>query len=284
MSFSGLRVLALEARRANEIAQLIRINGGDPIVVPALREVPLEDNKEAFAFAERLFANQFDMMIFLTGVGARALDTVISAKYPNGPALRDALRKLTVVVRGPKPMAVLREWEVPVAATAAEPNTWRELLTAIEGRPERRIAIQEYGRPSTELYSALQKKGASIIAVPVYQWAMPEDLEPLRFTIRSLISGEYDVLVITTGVQVTHLMQIARQQGVETQVRSALGRIVVASIGPSSTETMQEHGITPDMMPTHPKMGFLIKEAAEQAPGILERKSVHDNHPTKRIT
>lgn len=284
MSFSGLRVLALEARRANEIAQLIRINGGDPIVVPALREVPLDDNKEAFAFAERLFANQFDMMIFLTGVGARALDTVISAKYPNGPALRDALRKLAVVVRGPKPMAVLREWEVPVAATAAEPNTWRELLTAIEGRPERRIAIQEYGRPSTELYSALQKKGASIIAVPVYQWAMPEDLEPLRFTIRSLISGEYDVLVITTGVQVTHLMQIARQQGVETQVRSALGRIVVASIGPSSTETMQEHGITPDMMPTHPKMGFLIKEAAEQAPGILERKSVHDNHPTKRIT
>ncbi len=284
MSFSGLRVLALEARRANEIAQLIRINGGDPIVVPALREVPLDDNKEAFAFAERLFANQFDMMIFLTGVGARALDSVISAKYPNGPALRDALRKLTVVVRGPKPMAVLREWEVPVAATAAEPNTWRELLTAIEGRPERRIAIQEYGRPSTELYSALQKKGASIIAVPVYQWAMPEDLEPLRFTIRSLISGEYDVLVITTGLQVTHLMQIARQQGVETQVRSALGRIVVASIGPSSTETMQEHGITPDMMPTHPKMGFLIKEAAEQAPGILERKSVHDNHPTKRIT
>lgn len=284
MSFSGLRVLALEARRANEIAQLIRINGGDPIVVPALREVPLDDNKEAFAFAERLFANQFDMMIFLTGVGARALDSVISAKYPNGPALRDALRKLTVVVRGPKPMAVLREWEVPVAATAAEPNTWRELLTAIEGRPERRIAIQEYGRPSTELYSALQNKGASIIAVPVYQWAMPEDLEPLRFTIRSLISGEYDVLVITTGVQVTHLMQIARQQGVETQLRSALGRIVVASIGPSSTETMQEHGITPDMMPTHPKMGFLIKEAAEQAPGILERKSVHDNHPTKRIT
>lgn len=284
MSFSGLRVLALEARRANEIAQLIRINGGDPIVVPALREVPLDNNKEAFAFAERLFANQFDMMIFLTGVGARALDSVISAKYPNGPALRDALRKLTVVVRGPKPMAVLREWEVPVAATAAEPNTWRELLTAIEGRPERRIAIQEYGRPSTELYSALQNKGASIIAVPVYQWAMPEDLEPLRFTIRSLISGEYDVLVITTGVQVTHLMQIARQQGVETQLRSALGRIVVASIGPSSTETMQEHGITPDMMPTHPKMGFLIKEAAEQAPGILERKSVHDNHPTKRIT
>ena len=284
MSFSGLRVLALEARRANEIAQLIRINGGDPIVVPALREVPLDDNKEAFAFAERLFANQFDMMIFLTGVGARALDSVISAKYPNGPALRDALRKLTVVVRGPKPMAVLREWEVPVAATAAEPNTWRELLTAIEGRPERRIAIQEYGRPSTELYTALQKKGASIIAVPVYQWAMPEDLEPLRFTIRSLISGEYDVVVITTGVQVTHLMQIARQQGVETQLRSALGRIVVASIGPSSTETMQEHGITPDMMPTHPKMGFLIKEAAEQAPGILERKSVHDNHPTKRFT
>ena len=284
MSFSGLRVLALESRRATEIAQLIRNNGGDPVVVPALREVPIDDNQEAFAFAKRLFAGEFDMMIFLTGVGARALETIIASKYPDGPTLRQELRKLAVVARGPKPMAVLREWEVPVAASAAEPNTWREILVAIEGRKERRIAVQEYGRASTELYTALEQKGATVTPVRVYQWAMPEDPDQLRFTVRRIIAGEFDVLVITTGVQITHLMQIATQDGVESQLRAALARIVVASIGPSSTEALEEHGITPDMMPTHPKMGFLIKEAAEQAPGILERKSVHDYHPTKRIT
>ena len=272
MSFNGLRILALEARRATEIAQLIRNNGGHPVVVPALREVPIEDNQEAFAFADHLFAGHFDMMIFLTGVGARALDNVIAAKYPSRPAMREELRKITVAVRGPKPMAVMREWDVPVAAIAAEPNTWRELLTALEGRPERRIAIQEYGKASTEFYAALQAKGAEVNTVRVYQWALPEDVEPLRNAVRGLLAGEFDVMVITTGVQITHLMQVAKQDGVDGQLRTALGRIVVASIGPSANETLEEHGIVPDMMPSHPKMGFLIKEAAEQAHGILERK------------
>lgn len=284
MPFAGLRVLALEARRATEIAQLIRNNGGDPVVVPALREVPIEDNQEAFAFADRLFAGDFDMMMFLTGVGARALDNVITAKHPNGPTLRDELRKIAVAVRGPKPMAVMREWDVPVAAIAAEPNTWRELLTAIEGRPERRIAIQEYGKASTELYAALHARGAEVTTVRVYQWALPEDVEPLRAAVHGLISGEFDVLVVTTGVQITHLMQVATQDAAATQLREALGGIVVASIGPSATETLEEHGIVPDMMPSHPKMGFLIKEAAEQAHRILEGKGVDDNHTTKRIS
>ena len=284
MSFAGLRVLALESRRATEIAQLIRNNDGDPVVIPAMREVPVEDNQEAFDFAARLFRGEFDMMIFLTGVGARALDAVITAKYPSGPTLRDELRKIAVAVRGPKPMAVMREWDVPVAAIAAEPNTWRELLTAMDARPERRIAIQEYGKSSDELYAALKAKGAAVTTVRVYQWALPEDVDSLRFAVRRILTGEFDVLVITTGVQLTHLMQIAKQDGLDSELKSALARIVVASIGPSATETLAEHGIVPDMMPSHPKMGFLIKEVAEQAHRILEGKSVHDNHPTKRIS
>ncbi len=284
MPFAGLRVLALEARRATEIAQLIRNNGGEPVVIPALREVPIEDNQEAFAFAKRLFAGEFDMMIFLTGVGAKALDNVIAAMYPDGPALRNELRKITIAVRGPKPMAVMREWDVPVTAFAAEPNTWRELLTAIEGLPQRRIAIQEYGKASTELYAALQAKGAQVTTVRVYQWELPEDVQPLRDTVHGLLAGEFDVLVVTTGVQITHLMQVAKQDGLDAELRKALGHIVVASIGPSATETLEEHHIVPDMMPSHPKMGFLIKEAAEQAHRILEGKSGHDNYPAKRIS
>src|SRR5713226_4141921 len=148
MSFAGLKVISFESRRAAEMAQLIRKQQGEPIVAPSMREAPIERNEEAFRFAERLFAGGFDMMILLTGVGTRILDQAIAAKFGTG-CFADALRRISVVVRGPKPAAVLRELKVPVTITVPEPNTWREVLSATEGRPERRIAVQEYGRPST---------------------------------------------------------------------------------------------------------------------------------------
>src|ERR1700689_980966 len=141
-SFNGLRVLSLESRRAVEIERLIRAQGGVPFVAPSMREVPLGDNPVAFAFAERLFRGEFDMMILLTGVGTRLLGKVIETRWPVG-AFAEALCKITVVARGSKPITVLREWGVPVTVAVPEPNTWREILAAIGDRAERRIAIQE---------------------------------------------------------------------------------------------------------------------------------------------
>src|SRR3954462_11136279 len=197
MAFEGPRVLSLESRRAAELETLIRRQGGDPFVAPSLREVPLAQNSAAFDFAERLFENQFEMLILLTGVGTRLLNQVIETRWPPG-RFADALRHITVVARGPKPMAVMREWGVPVAITVPEPNTWREILAATEGRPEKRIAIQEYGRPSQELIDGLIARGAQVTSVPVYQWELPEDVGPLREAVRRLAAGEIDVLLLTS--------------------------------------------------------------------------------------
>ena len=49
MSFQGLRVLALESRRAAEMEQLILKQDGQPFVAPSMREIPLARNDEAFA-------------------------------------------------------------------------------------------------------------------------------------------------------------------------------------------------------------------------------------------
>ena len=70
-NFQGLRVLALESRRANEVASLIATYGGEPLVAPALREVPLESSPEALRFAAALVDGTIDIAIFLTGVGVR---------------------------------------------------------------------------------------------------------------------------------------------------------------------------------------------------------------------
>src|SRR4051794_31553076 len=100
-------VLSLESRREVEIAELIRLNGGVPFVAPALREVPIADNQAAFDFAATLYAGGFDMVILLTGVGTRYLHKILSTREPEN-RFPDALRRVSVVVRGPKPAAVMR--------------------------------------------------------------------------------------------------------------------------------------------------------------------------------
>jgi uroporphyrinogen-III synthase len=271
MPFDGLRVVSFESRRATEMAELIRKQGGVPFVAPSMREAPIENNPEAFEFAERLFRGNFDLMIFLTGVGARALNKVLAARYGEERFV-EALRKIAVAARGPKPLAALRDMKVPVAVTAPEPNTWRELLAALDGRTERSIAVQEYGKSNPELLDALRARGAEVTPVRVYQWDLPEDLSPLREAAHRISSGKADVAMFTTSIQIPHLFRIATEERVEEPMREGLRRMAIASIGPTTTETLEEFGLQTDITPSHPKMGFLVKETAEQAAAILERK------------
>ena len=272
MSFAGMQILSLESRRSAEIAELIRKQGGEPVLAPSMREAPLELNEAAFQFAERLFAGEFDMMILLTGVGTRLLHQALSTRYPP-ERFAEALRRITVVARGPKPAAVLRGLDVPVSIAVPEPNTWRELLAAIRDRPERRIAVQEYGRPNPELLDGLRQRGAEVATVRVYQWDLPADTEPLRAAARRLAAGELQVALFTTSIQIEHLRRIAAEAGIEAAVLSALRAMVVASIGPTTSEALEEAGVHPDLEPTHPKMGFLVQETAQRAEDILRAKN-----------
>jgi len=278
--FAGLRVLALESRRAPELAKLIATYGGEAVVAPAMREVPLESNKEALAFAEALFAGELDVVIFLTGVGARALLSVVETAYKREEYIA-ALQRVRVVARGPKPVAVLRELGVVPAITVPEPNTWRELLLAFDeaaASQEKlrlrgtRVAVQEYGISNPELLSGLRDRGAIVTRVPVYQWALPDDCAPLQAAVKSLVAGEIDVVLFTTSVQLAHLFQIASEMKLEEPMRFGLCRTIVASIGPTTSEELQRRGIRADLEASHPKMGFLVKEAAEQSAELLRRK------------
>ena len=269
MSFDGRTVLALESRRAKEIATLISTFGGQPLVAPAMREVPRENDEDALALAAGIETGAFDAVIFLTGVGARALvDAVDRAGRRAG--FLEALRRTRVIVRGPKPMAVMRELEVPVWAGAPEPNTWRELMAAIEARSEEwtlsgaRVAVQEYGVPNTDLLDALRAAGATVAATPTYQWALPEDVQPLRDAVAAIVDGRVAVLLITSGIQIVHLLQIASEQGQEDAVKRALSGGLIGSIGPSASAELRRHGLEPSFEPSHPKMGLLVREAAER--------------------
>jgi uroporphyrinogen-III synthase len=277
-SFDNLRVLVLESRRAQELASLVTTYGGNPLVAPSMREIPLESNTDAVVCAEALEQGQCDLLVLLTGVGTRALADAVERVRGKRESFIDALRRTRIAARGPKPAAVLREWGVPVWLIAPEPNTWRELVTALDERSAEvplagaRVFVQEYGASNPQLLTALASRGALVTRVPVYQWALPEDLEPLRWAVHEIADGKIDVALFTTATQIVHLLQVADSMQLHEAVVAGLRHTVVASIGPTTSEELREQGVAIDMEPSHPKMGFLVREAAERAHALRERK------------
>ena len=182
------------------------------------------------------------------------------------------------MARGPKPAAALKELGVPVTIAVPEPNTWRDLLrtldenSAVAPLKDRRVAVQEYGAANSELLAGLAERGAHVTQVPVYQWALPEDTGPLRAAVEAIAGGEIDLALFTTSIQVTHLLKIAREMNREQELRLGFERAVVGSIGPITSEELREQGFAVDFEPAHPKMGFLVNEAAQRAAELLGKK------------
>jgi len=271
MSFNGLRVLSLESRRAEEMATLIRKQGGEPIIAPSMREIALEQHDEAFEFGTRLLNNEFDCVILLTGVGTRMLWKTLLTRHSEAD-LKEALQKLTVVVRGPKPSMAIREIGLVPSVQVPEPNTWRELLETMRPRAETRIALQEYGKSNPDLIQGLRDQSRDITPVRIYGWDLPEDTGPLRQAAAKLIAGQVDAVLLTTSMQVVNLMRIAEEEGIAQQVREALASSFIGSIGPTTSETLEDYGLTADFEPSHPKMGLLVAEAATRAAEALAGK------------
>lgn len=276
-SFEGRRVLTLESRRSPELALLIMNYGGIPVVAPSVREVPLSSNHEALTFANDVIRERYGMVILMTGVGVRLLMRTIEPVLGREPFVR-ALSRTKIVARGPKTVAALRELGVTPWATVPSPNTWRELLATIDERrhdaslDRQHIAVQEYGLPNAELLHALSARGAQVTSVPVYRWAMPDDVEPLREAVRAIVRREIDVVILTASIQLVHLLRVAGDMRQEAAVREGLERVLIASIGPMTSEELRHHGLPIDYEPSHPKMGFLVKEVAEKCAGLLEAK------------
>lgn len=273
-----LRVCSFESRRQDEMASLIRRQGGAPTIAPSMREAPLERQEPIFDFWKRLTAGEIDLVILMTGVGTQAMFDVLTTRIARDDLIAGMNRR-PICIRGPKPAVVLRNWTIRIDHRAPEPNTWREVLTVLEsdGVPlsGKTVAVQEYGKPSIELYDGLRERGAVVVTIPVYRWELPADLEPLRSAIRGTIAGEFDVILFTSAQQAHHVLQVADDLGLKDAWINAAHQCVIGSIGPTATETLVELDLKPDIEPEHPKMGPLVSEVMAKAAALLSRKKNH---------
>jgi uroporphyrinogen-III synthase len=264
--FAGLRVAVFESRMANMLGDLVAKHGGVPVAAPALREIPISENTEAQVFIRGLKQDEFNVVLFETGVGVRYLVEATETHLPleDWPSL---LARVVVIARGPKPASALRSLGAIVDFQVPEPNTWRETLALIDASipiAGLRLAVQEYGKPNQELLDGLAHRGAFVTGVPVYRWGLPKDCRPLRQAIQQILSGEIGAVLFTAAQQVEHVLQIANEDGCKASLRAILGQsVVVGSIGPTTSSTLRDHGLPVDIEPEHPKSGHLFAAVAD---------------------
>jgi uroporphyrinogen-III synthase len=261
---AGRTVAFLEARRSDELARLIARQGGVPYCAPALREVPVDDDAPLCAWLEVLGAGRFAVVIFLTGVGCRALLDA-AARYDLLDAAHAALGQARVVARGPKPLRVLHEHGLRAGFVPPEPNTSDELLAELArwDLAGQAIGLQLYGgsTPFLErLLVGLAAAGARVHAVAPYRWEGPTDDSGVRQLVEACLAGRLDALAILSSSQIANLFAIAEDHGLGVALRRALNDpgVLVAAVGPVTAQAVEAHGVRVDLQPAHPKMGHLV--------------------------
>jgi uroporphyrinogen-III synthase len=273
--FNGLTVAAFESRMAAEMTRLIERHGGKPLVAPALREIPLEDNSAALQFGELLLTEGLDVLVLLTGAGTTTLFEILHSRHAKD-TIKNALKETVLIARGPKPVAALKALGFQPTLTVPEPDTWMDVVSTLDAhRPVKglRVAVQEYGVPNRDLVEALKQRGANVVSVPVYRWALPEDTAPLKQVIKQILAGQVQVMLVTNAAQIDHVMLVVEQEGNDTQFKTICRQLVIASIGPTASERIRSHGLTVDFEPSHGKMGILVKECSETAHSLMARKA-----------
>lgn len=272
--FSRSRVAAFESRRASDMSRLIERLDGEPHVSPSMREVPLSANPVAIDFANRVLTGQANLIIFLTGVGFRHFIASVE-RHVDRDQLLATLSDITTVVRGPKPVAVMKEFGLQPTLRAPEPNTWREILAVLDENvtlANQMIGIQEYGKTNPSLIAGLEARGAQVISLKVYRWDLPEDIRPLEENIRAIAAGQRDVALFTSANQITNLLAAAERLHLTEELRAGLRCCAIGSIGPTTSEALRDEGLSVDFEPAHAKMGTLVNEAAARSRQILQRK------------
>lgn len=252
-------VAILETRTGEHLAELIARLGATPLLAPALEEVPDVDPTRVTALLESWHERPFNMVVFQTGVGTRALFQATDA-LGSTAGLSGLLKDACVVVRGPKPVGELNSRGVRIDIRAASPFTTESVLEAVKAIPleQSRVLVQRYGEANRRLQDGLEARGAAVEEIATYRWALPTDTRPLERLIEALACSQVDATVFTSAVQIRNLYEVAQKMNRAGDLAALLNRTIVASIGPVCSRALNDRGIRPTFEAHPPKLGPLL--------------------------
>ena len=256
-------VAITEHRFEKELASLIERHGAQVISCPLLEERPVENHSELRAFIRRIIANEFEFLVFFTGVGARFIGEE-AASMGQANEFKEALKRTKVVARGPKPRAAMGKLglSVDLAPKKATSEGLLKLFQA-EQLDGKRIGVQLYGKPNPEFISGLEVLGARVSVVQVYNYGPASDTNRVIGFIDTLLSGSVDAITFTSGPQVDSIFETAESVGKATALGVAFEeRISVAVVGEVTARALVSRGIVAPIQPEAAKMAPLVDAIA----------------------
>ncbi|WP_406861211.1 uroporphyrinogen-III synthase [Streptomyces sp. HUAS MG47] len=263
---AGFTVGVTAARRADELAALLRRRGAAVVHGPALRIVPLADDTELLAATKELISNAPDVVVATTAIGFRGWIEAAEG-WGHGEELLACLRGVELLARGPKVKGAVRaaglteSWS-PSSESMAE--VLERLLA--EGVAGRRIALQLHGEPLPGFVEALTAGGAEVVGVPVYRWMPPEDLAPLDRLLDQVLAGSLDAVTFTSAPAAASLLTRAEDRGVLAELLAALRHEVLAvCVGPVTALPLQARGID-TLQPERFRLGPLVQLLCRELP------------------
>jgi uroporphyrinogen-III synthase len=257
---NGQRIILFESRLGEELSAMVRRSGGEPVCVPALREVRRPSGTEVAALLDRLGHEAAPVFVFFTGVGTAALFEEARA-LGRGKELHDTVRRGISVCRGPKPVAALHREGLEASLKALAPWTTTELIAALRTLQveQREVVLLHYGERNQAVVDELQGRGARLCELLLYEWEPPEDPAPLARAVEDLIGGRFAAAAFTTQIQARHLVAAADKAGRRSALLDAFRtRTVVAAVGPTCARALEELGVPVHVEPEMPKMGPML--------------------------
>jgi uroporphyrinogen-III synthase len=260
----GRRLALLEARKPQELGELVARLGGAWTCAPAVREVAVGDDIRPLLSA--IIEGRYRIAVLLTAV---AFTTLCDEAERHGqlPDLREAFRRMVIASRGPKPQVALRKQSLSANVISRSPHTSAELLEALAASTPldgSSVLLLHYGERNDSLSADLRDRGAAVADVCLYEWQLPEDVAPVEAMVRSLLKLDFDALLFTSQIQCRHLLQIARGMGAEDELKQVLvADVVVGAIGPVCAIALRAAGLVADVIPDLPNSSSLVRSVAE---------------------
>lgn len=240
---NGKRILITRPPEGSEeMASLIRKEGGEPVVIPAveLRRIVSEKLKRAIGELEG-----FDWLIFTS---ANAVGFFFEILREMKFDIR-TLKHLKIAVIGKKTAESLEKMCIfpDVVPDEFVAESLVEEFRRIDLR-DKKIFIPRAKDAREVLPEELKKMGASVLVVPIYRAVKPKGLKE---RIKEEMKKGVDMVVFTSSSGVKNFF---------SQISAKDFRVPIAVIGPVTAKTVEAYGFTPSVMPSRYTVEDLVEE------------------------
>lgn len=271
----GTRILILETREEAQFSRLLKEKGADVLQCPMFTIEDAPDPQPVMDWIARFVANPFDDLVLMTGEGLRRILKVVRQQGGEA-AFVAAVARSRKFARGPKPGKALREIGLVPDITTEKPTSEgiAEMLATYDLKG-RRIGLQLYPeKDHSALIGAIAAQGATVDTVSPYVYDSKAADTNILAAIDEMEASRIDAIALTSSGQVRRLVDAAHAHGREDQLRNALAKTPIASVGPVVSDELHAYGFRASITPAED--AFFMRPLISAMSVALGKSAVRD--------